>query len=97
MRLFTIVGCVVVALGRHGPARAESTGTVARAWRRRHQGGGTRRCRLVCPFGRSAREFNFMVQNGITAMQAIQSATVAGADLLGISDKVGSGEIFKQD
>jgi imidazolonepropionase-like amidohydrolase len=44
----------------------------------------------VCPFGRNAREFNFMVQNGMTPMQAIQSATVAGADLLGISDKVGS-------
>lgn len=44
----------------------------------------------VCPFGRNGREFNFMVQNGMTAMQAIKSATVAGADLLGISDKVGS-------
>jgi imidazolonepropionase-like amidohydrolase len=44
----------------------------------------------VCPFGRNAREFNFMVQNGMTPMQAIQSATVAGADLLGIADKVGS-------
>jgi imidazolonepropionase-like amidohydrolase len=44
----------------------------------------------VCPFGRNAREFNFMVQNGMTPMQAIQSATVAGADLLGISDKIGS-------
>jgi imidazolonepropionase-like amidohydrolase len=44
----------------------------------------------VCPFGRNAREFNFMVQNGMTPMQAIQSATVAGADLLGIPDKVGS-------
>ncbi len=31
-----------------------------------------------------------MVQNGMTPMQAIQSATVAGADLLGIADKVGS-------
>jgi imidazolonepropionase-like amidohydrolase len=31
-----------------------------------------------------------MVQNGMTPMQAIQSATVADADLLGISDKLGS-------
>jgi imidazolonepropionase-like amidohydrolase len=31
-----------------------------------------------------------MVQNGMSPMQAIQSATVAGADLLGIADKVGS-------
>ena len=44
----------------------------------------------VCPFGQNAREFSLMVQNGMTPMQAIQSATVAGADLLGISDKVGS-------
>jgi imidazolonepropionase-like amidohydrolase len=49
----------------------------------------------VCPFGRNAREFNFMVQNGMTPMQAIQSATVAGADLLGIADKVGSLKIGK--
>jgi imidazolonepropionase-like amidohydrolase len=44
----------------------------------------------VCPFGQNAREFNLMVQNGMTPIRAIQSATVAGADLLGISDKVGS-------
>ena len=44
----------------------------------------------VCPFGKNGREFNLMVQNGMTPMQAIQSATVAGADLLGISDRVGS-------
>jgi imidazolonepropionase-like amidohydrolase len=44
----------------------------------------------VCPFGRNGREFNLMVQNGMTPMQAIQSATVGGADLLGIADKVGS-------
>lgn len=44
----------------------------------------------VCPFGRNGREFNLMVQNGMTPMQAIQSATVNDADLLGITDKVGS-------
>ena len=44
----------------------------------------------VCPFGQNGSEFNLMVQNGMTPMQAIQSATVAGADLLGITDKVGS-------
>ena len=44
----------------------------------------------VCPFGQNGREFNLMVQNGMTPMRAIQSATVAGADLLGIADKVGS-------
>jgi imidazolonepropionase-like amidohydrolase len=41
----------------------------------------------VCPFGQNAREFTLMVQNGMTPMQAIQSATLADADLLGISDK----------
>ncbi len=44
----------------------------------------------VCPFGKNGREFNLMVQNGMTPMQAIQAATVAGADLLGIADKLGS-------
>jgi imidazolonepropionase-like amidohydrolase len=44
----------------------------------------------VCPFGQNAREFNYMVQNGMTPMSAIQSATVSDANLLGISDKVGS-------
>ena len=45
---------------------------------------------VVCPFGQNAREFTLMVQNGMTPMQAIQSATVADADLLGISEKLGS-------
>jgi len=44
----------------------------------------------VCPFGTNAREFTLMVENGMTAMQAIQSATVADADLLGVADKLGS-------
>jgi len=44
----------------------------------------------VCPFGQNGREFKLMVQNGMTPMQAIQAATMGGADLLGIADKVGS-------
>jgi imidazolonepropionase-like amidohydrolase len=44
----------------------------------------------VCPFGANAREFILMIENGMTPMQAIQSATVADADLLGIADKLGS-------
>jgi imidazolonepropionase-like amidohydrolase len=44
----------------------------------------------VCPFGRNAREFGLMVENGMTPMQAIQSATVADADLLGVADRLGS-------
>ena len=44
----------------------------------------------VCRFGTNAREFTLMVENGMTAMQAIQSATMADADLLGVSQKLGS-------
>jgi imidazolonepropionase-like amidohydrolase len=44
----------------------------------------------VCRFGTNAREFSLMVENGMTAMQAIQAATTADADLLGVSQKLGS-------
>jgi imidazolonepropionase-like amidohydrolase len=44
----------------------------------------------VCPHGINARQFAFMVKYGMTPMQAIQAATVADADLLGVSDKLGS-------
>ena len=44
----------------------------------------------VCPFGQNGREFALMVENGMTPMQAIQAATVAGADLLGHSSELGS-------
>jgi imidazolonepropionase-like amidohydrolase len=44
----------------------------------------------VCPYDRSVRQFAFMVRYGMTPMQAIQSATVNAADLLGHSDVIGS-------
>jgi imidazolonepropionase-like amidohydrolase len=44
----------------------------------------------VCPFGHNAREFSLMVANGMTPMQALQAATVADAQLLGMADKLGS-------
>jgi imidazolonepropionase-like amidohydrolase len=44
----------------------------------------------VCRFGTNAREFALMVENGMTAMQAIQAATMADADLLGVTQKLGS-------
>jgi imidazolonepropionase-like amidohydrolase len=44
----------------------------------------------VCPFGANAREFNLMVTNGMTPIQAIQAATVSAADLLGVREKLGS-------
>jgi imidazolonepropionase-like amidohydrolase len=44
----------------------------------------------VCRFGTNAREFSLMVENGMTPMQAIQAATTVDADLLGVSQKLGS-------
>jgi imidazolonepropionase-like amidohydrolase len=44
----------------------------------------------VCPFGTNAREFTLMVENGMTPMQAIQAATMADAQLLGMADSLGS-------
>jgi len=44
----------------------------------------------VCPHGINARQFAFMVRYGMTPMEAIQSATVNAADLLGKSDLLGS-------
>ena len=44
----------------------------------------------VCPHGINARQFAFMVKYGMTPLQAIQSATVRAADLLGKSDRLGS-------
>jgi imidazolonepropionase-like amidohydrolase len=43
----------------------------------------------VCAPGRNAREFDFMVQGGMTPLQAIQAATLNGADLLGMSERIG--------
>jgi imidazolonepropionase-like amidohydrolase len=44
----------------------------------------------VYPHGWNGKQFAKMVQWGMTPMQAIQSATVNAADLLGWSDRVGS-------
>ncbi len=44
----------------------------------------------VCPYGQNAREFSYMVDNGMTPMQAIQAATTSDADLLGGADRLGS-------
>jgi imidazolonepropionase-like amidohydrolase len=44
----------------------------------------------VYPHGRNARQFSTMVRFGITPMQAIQSATVNAADLVGWADRVGA-------
>jgi imidazolonepropionase-like amidohydrolase len=44
----------------------------------------------VFPHGMNARQFAYFVKNGLTPMQAIQTATVNAADLLGWSAKVGA-------
>jgi imidazolonepropionase-like amidohydrolase len=49
----------------------------------------------VYPHGRNASQFAVMVRYGLTPLQAIQSATVSAADLLGWSDRVGSIESGK--
>lgn len=41
----------------------------------------------VFPHGQNAREFAVLVERGMTPLQAIQSATLATADLLGIDDR----------
>jgi imidazolonepropionase-like amidohydrolase len=40
--------------------------------------------------GKNYKEFEYMVEGGMPPMVSIKSATVAGADLLGMSDKIGS-------
>jgi imidazolonepropionase-like amidohydrolase len=44
----------------------------------------------VYPHGDNARQFAYMVRYGMTAMQAIQSATIRAAELLGKQDELGS-------
>jgi imidazolonepropionase-like amidohydrolase len=44
----------------------------------------------VYPHGDNAKQFRYMVQYGMTPMQALQAATINGADLLGWKDRVGS-------
>lgn len=43
----------------------------------------------VFPHGLNAREFSEYVQLGMTPLQAIQTATINAADLLGLKDKTG--------
>jgi imidazolonepropionase-like amidohydrolase len=44
----------------------------------------------VCAYGTSGKQFAFMVNYGMTPMQAIQAATHNAADLLGHADEFGS-------
>ena len=49
----------------------------------------------VFPHALSGHEFVYMVEAGMPEMEAIQAATVNAADLLRISDKLGSVEVGK--
>jgi imidazolonepropionase-like amidohydrolase len=44
----------------------------------------------VYPHGLNAHEFNVYVHLGMTPLQAIQTATINDADLLGLTDKIGT-------
>ena len=44
---------------------------------------------VVSPHGDNAREFAYMVESGMPAVEAIQAATVAAATLLGVDDRLG--------
>lgn len=49
----------------------------------------------VFPHGDNAKEFTYMVEAGMPPMEAIKSATVVNAGILGITDKVGTLEAGK--
>jgi imidazolonepropionase-like amidohydrolase len=44
----------------------------------------------VYPHGWNAKQFYYMVKYGLTPMQAVQSATINAADLIGVKNKLGS-------
>lgn len=44
----------------------------------------------VAKHGRNADEFELMVQHGMTPVEALKAATVNAADLLGLSDQIGT-------
>jgi imidazolonepropionase-like amidohydrolase len=49
----------------------------------------------VYPHGDNAKEFGYMVEGGMPAIEAIKSATIVSAGILGIADKIGTLEIGK--
>jgi len=49
----------------------------------------------VYPHGRNAEEFNEMVKLGMKPIDALKSSTSADADLLGLSEKIGTLEVGK--
>ncbi|MBL7844910.1 MAG: amidohydrolase family protein [Cyclobacteriaceae bacterium] len=49
----------------------------------------------VFPHGENGKEFGYMVEAGMPAMEAIKSATVVAAEVVGMSDKIGTIETGK--
>ncbi|QOI96116.1 MAG: amidohydrolase family protein [Flammeovirgaceae bacterium] len=49
----------------------------------------------VFPHGENGKEFTYMVEAGMPAMEAIKSATVVAAEVVGMSDKIGTIETGK--
>ena len=49
----------------------------------------------VFPHGENGKEFGYMVDAGMPAMEAIKSATVVNAAILGMADKIGTIEAGK--
>lgn len=49
----------------------------------------------VYPHGENGKEFTYMVEAGMPPMEAIKSATVVNANILGMSDKIGTIEAGK--
>jgi imidazolonepropionase-like amidohydrolase len=49
----------------------------------------------VFPHGENAKEFGYMVEAGMPALEAIKSATVTNASVLGMADKIGTIETGK--
>lgn len=49
----------------------------------------------VFPHGENAREFGYMVEGGMPAIEALLSAMLGSANLLGMGDKIGSLEAGK--
>lgn len=49
----------------------------------------------VFPHGENGKEFTYMVEAGMPAMEAIKSATITNAGILGIADKIGTLEAGK--
>jgi len=50
----------------------------------------------VSPHGENAREFEFMINAGMSEMDAIRAATVIAAEHIGMGDQIGSLEIGKE-